>query len=834
MLTVDTAAAVAGSHTVAIPGSGWRMWRSVCVRGAGFPAAILDDLAAPSAARAADVWIRAGQRVAARDVERKAARRAARASAQDHATDATARAAAAEAAWREAIAEQAAARAALDTAFASDAAQTTANLRRLAAEPRFREAVLWQNRRAVHTAFEPLLRANGSRPPSDRAVKERLVANYLQRYCVKNDTIGFFGPVAWARVVDDGPAVRVVPGERSIAARSVHFEGWAIDALARTMEARPGLRAWVAPRLLAQVRVEGTQLFIPGRAPVTIGIPHARLLRLCDGQRTPRRIARELASDPVNGVVREGDIDSLLQAFVQMGLVIWSLELPLERDPERALRARLAQIDDPAVRVPCVALLDQLDAARAVVAGSAGDPAALDRALASLEATFTRLTGAAATRSPGETYAARTLVYEECRRDATIEFGPPLIERISAPLSLLLDSARWCTSEVEQRYRLSFEAIARRLAGPSGVGCVDLSAVFAEGFDLGRKGEVPAPMLHIGAELRRRWHAILSPPAGARRVQYVSSDLRDGVAAAFGDASPGWTWARHVSPDLMIAADGLDAIERGEFVPVLGELHLMNSVVQTALAAEHPDPAELRRGLDADFPAATAVPVQSRETFTDRTAMGVRPSRAFWYESSREMAPGPRASVLRTADLVVEAAADGVWVAARDGRARFDAIDFLGYFLALKCVSTFGLLPDAAHTPRVTIDGVVVSRERWQVAATALEWAAAPSSVERFAGARRWAQALGIPRHAFVKVPVERKPFYLDLDSPVYVDIFAKLARKTANSAPDAPLALSEMLPAPHQLWLTDREGRRFTSELRLVMVDRRTPRRAARSGVPA
>jgi hypothetical protein len=25
-----------------------------------------------------------------------------------------------------------------------------------------------------------------------------VIANYLQRYCLKNDTIGFYGPVGWA------------------------------------------------------------------------------------------------------------------------------------------------------------------------------------------------------------------------------------------------------------------------------------------------------------------------------------------------------------------------------------------------------------------------------------------------------------------------------------------------------------------------------------------------------------------------------------------------------------------------------------------------------------
>ena len=40
------------------------------------------------------------------------------------------------------------------------------------------------------------------------------------------------------------------------------------------------------------------------------------------------------------------------------------------------------------------------------------------------------------------------------------------------------------------------------------------------------------------------------------------------------------------------------------------------------------------------------------------------------------------------------------------------------------------------------------------------------------------------------------------------------------------------MLPGPDQLWLADAEGRRYTSELRLVAVDGRAARTAA--GRPA
>ena len=91
----------------------------------------------------------------------------------------------------------------------------------------------------------------------------------------------------------------------------------------------------------------------------------------------------------------------------------------------------------------------------------------------------------------------------------------------------------------------------------------------------------------------------------------------------------------------------------------------------------------------------------------------------------------------------------------------------------------------------------------------------------RFLAARRWAAANEIPRFAFVKVPVEPKPFYVDFDSPVLVNMFAKAVRRCAEKAgAGAVVTVTEMLPAADQTWLPDGEGKRYTCELRMVVVD--------------
>jgi hypothetical protein len=65
-------------------------------------------------------------------------------------------------------------------------------LQEVAAGPAFREALIWQDRGALATAADGLLK--DAVKPSKRRQREEVVARYWQRYCSKNDTGGFDQP----------------------------------------------------------------------------------------------------------------------------------------------------------------------------------------------------------------------------------------------------------------------------------------------------------------------------------------------------------------------------------------------------------------------------------------------------------------------------------------------------------------------------------------------------------------------------------------------------------------------------------------------------------------
>jgi hypothetical protein len=723
------------------------------------------------------------------------------------------------AALREATAAVDAARAALDPAFERDTLSLDAALLAAVEQPDFREALAWQNRGALQRVIAPLLaRPSGSAPRAkDRKDRgnDQLIASYLQRYCAKNETIGFFGPVGWA-TFGEGETT-VTPGPHLLARRGVYFEQWPIDELAKTIAADPRAPRWLPPRRYPFVTIEDgvARSAVSGR--LEIGRAKAWLLGASDGITTAGALAEVAVLEghfPDEAVVLEALAD-----LEKQKLLAWTLEVPLSWEPDRTLRRRLEAFGDAALRADALARLDELDAARAAVRAAAGDVAALEPALAALDATFSRLTGADPTRNAGAMYAARQIVFEDCQRNARVTIGTDVLREIGPALSLLLMSARWLTHEIGRAYRDELRAIHRAIArGRPRLPFSELwfraqRAIF---------GEADRPVDAIQKVLVDRWSAIIGAEPGERRVQRSSQALAPAVAEAFAAPGPGWPQARHHSPDLMIAAPSVDAIRRGELLVVLGELHVgSNTISSASFFAQHPEPEALARAYANDLPERLAMPLQSKEWLrtTVRTSRAFAPRHHAFVASGFDPAPDGPNDVLALADLFVEEA-DGQLVVRDAGGFSLEIGDYLGELLSGVAVNAFGMFPPADHSPRVTIDRLVVARESWVIHPEAMRFALEKTPQARLLGAQRWARELGLPRFVFAKSPTEVKPIYVDLDSSIFVDIFAKAIRRNQEHPRGAsPIKITEMLPALDETWLEGADGAGYTSELRVVAV---------------
>ena len=579
-------------------------------------------------------------------------------------------------------------------------------LREAAGDRLFREAVMWQNPAALANAVDKVA-AGAEAKPSRARQREEIVASYWQRYCSKNDTIGFFGPLAWGRVSDDGPPLDVRSGAL-VRERSVHLEAWAVQALATSLDASLAIAAG----------------------------PHT----------------------------------------------------------ERELRAALEAHADASVRERGLAGLERLEAARDALAAAA--PNELGKALAALDQTFSELTGREAVRNPGQAYGARTLAYVDCMRDLDVTLGPALLAGLAPALHVLFEASRWYCGEVN--------AVGADIVG---------DALPASG---------RGPFLDV---LKRALPALMQePPRIAavvaeleRRMTCLLADLEPATIAAravamFADHRPGWPAAVFQSVDVQIAARDPHAVAAGDWLGVIGDVHPGAApIIQGVFAHRAPDPGALVRMWAADVGRRDAflMPPWSERIGVEARGIAVTPEDAIHIAAR----PDVRAQAPRQTWLPHELMVDGTDLVDRAGEFRVPVVDafFMPIFVA--GVREFELLAETEHNPRQQIGRTVMRRESWNVPATDVPQRA--EDVPAFARDR------GMPRRVFTKSPLERKPMYLDTQSPVLGRILCRQARQAASSDQPGRIRFSEMLPGPEQCWLHDPDGNSYVAELRLVAVDR-------------
>lgn len=754
-------------HTVPLPGTGWRVWRDALIRSAGFPADGLDRFTAPGLARVADAHL------------------------DGHAT-----------------ADD------LDTALTDALTDASRQAAAIAADPLFREAVTWQNP-GLAAILDHLTRPDGDtsgtnarRRRQKRRAREDTLARYWQRYCAKNDTIGFFGPVTWATIDPAAPAVTVRPGPRLTRTRQVLYEFWLLETYAAHLAADPRVRPWLPVRLKPHLTADGDRVLRPDGPPLPLTTAETAVLTRCDGR--PATHAGEMA---------------VLERLADRGIITWGIDLPYNPDAEHALRAALTAIPDPAAREHARTGLARLDTARADITAAAGDPDRLSTALTRLDTEFTALTGATPERRAGQMYAGRRLCYEETVRDLDVTIGGPILDALAGPLgTVLLPAARWLSAALVTAYDTAFRALYENLRATdpdAGTGAMPLSRFWHPAQELITGDKRPAD--DVVAEFTRRWYALFDlDPArlNTPRVQARSDDLRERVQHLYAAEHPGWAGARIHSPDLHICAPDTDALNRGEFTLVLGEMHAAWPTLDCAIfTAPHPEPERLRAA------AATDIGPQFRPLYptwwpryTARIApvLGVTDHHLAFTD-----APGADPARLLPVTALTLTDRDGtLTVTAPDGRT-WPLQEVFALLIGWLAGEAFKLAGREPHTPRLTIDRLVVTRETWRTTIAGTGLPPATGRVPEYLAARRLRRTLNLPERVFAKIATEVKPVYLDLTSPRYVSAFTTMLRTTAQThGEDTPVILSELLPGPELAWLPDAHGRRYCSELRIQLVD--------------
>ena len=562
------------AYHITLTDPSWALWRWSVLRGAGFPVDAPLQLAAPACVTAADQLL-------ADEHEAREAKRAAVALLQTlrsadptrvtlftnaihdlhkgkipTSQDLPPEVLAACATLHAARTRVATAQATYHQVFTTALVQSTLALQSLVAHDPFRQAVTWQNRQAVHTALLPFLAKPATTSSSQYRQHRTVLVKYLQRYSLKNDTIGFFGPVGWARWSPEVAATQVLPGPHLLATRTTYLEGWGLNALSQTLAADAALRPWAVPRLVPFAYLAGHTLQLPFVKPLLLPPAHASVLAACDGTRTAAQVADLVVGQA--GLSTAAQVYAVLETLLASRRITWDFNVaPEDPFPAQRLRQRLAAITVPDLRAAAIAQVAQVEAAAQQVQ-AATTATELDAAIGAVETTFTALTEQASIRSAGKLYAGRTLVYEDTVRDVQVQLGGQLLQGMQRPLAGLLTSARWLAHALANACRSHLRATYQQLATKQGAPLVEFTQFFplinSELFDSEQAKPSQALTRQAQEQFRERWAAILGLPQAGRRLDYTSADLEPRIYAAFAAPDSGWPWGHYHCPDLMLDA----------------------------------------------------------------------------------------------------------------------------------------------------------------------------------------------------------------------------------------------------------------------------------------
>ncbi|MFF7688201.1 lantibiotic dehydratase [Streptomyces syringium] len=739
--------------------SEWHMWGVGLLRSAGFPASGLALLGGPDAAAAAD----RGDRDA------------------------------------------------FAAAYRADSEAEARRLAVLARDEKVRTAIAWQNR-TVYRILDAL--ALGTGKESKRKQRERTLAMYWLRYCAKAETIGFFGPAAWMSVGRTREALAVDHGERLVARSRTFFERWALAALADWMVSRPGARWWFPPLPRPDVHLDGDRLLLPGGRVMRLRPEDRQVLGYADGERNGAAITEALVrEDGWPADEARARVEKILTLLLKQRVLTWDANIPVDVRAERILRRRVAAVADPELSVRFRTVLTELDRHRdAVDAADSADELALR--LDELDTFFVRTTGLDASRDEGKAYAGRTLCYQDAERDCRVEIGTDFLDAVARPLALVADAADWFGNRLVELVETEIAALVRAAAARrAGVTLADVWPQVLGMF----WGDGAVPVHTATRELAEKWRQVLDP-VGAVRVDLKVEDIEAKARVAF---ATGPVRSPHLalhSPDLQVArqTDGSPTV-------VLGELHACLATCDLPFLDWTGDTGSLRDKVNAAIGAPRLVPLLPVDWKRNSGRMVPAPIGAGDRLIGFTRAPFDDRSRIDAAVAIALADRDGTVTATTPDGREWSMAELLAVPVSIIAADAFKIGLDRAHAPRVTLDGLVLFRETWRVPAGEIPLAAKPDREGDYLAVRRWLRERGLPDQAFVKFPQETKPSLVDFTSPTLVLSFANLVRRTRRLDAHATVILSEPLPHPEDSWLTDADGERYVSELR-VQISRKVP----------
>jgi len=703
----------------------------------------------------------------------------------------------------------------LDIEFQAELVQSRQSLIQILSSNKIREAIFLSNTEALQR-IDSLVQSGIETVNSRTRQRIRLAWSYVQRLCAKNDTASFFGPIAWGKFSSvDGPAVSVsISNEPWLTTRKTFFEHWVILRLMDKIYHDPELQQHIPIVLSPGCQIINSVLYYPIGKSLILGALETELLENIQQQ--------SQSSSPLDIVQRltiygypDTDIFPVIQLLTQKKVLNRTFEVaPGELEPIKKLINIISGMNAPKESAKrWLSLLQNLESCR--LKFEVGDLAVRQSVLDNIKQQLSEA-DIDLSRAQGDMYVGRYPFYEDCARNLTMEQGGNLLKDIKQKFKPMMDIYNWLVGAVAIKLHDYYSEWWKNLSVRNDTASVD----FLSFFSLINNEAVEA---RIANELRQHlqhcWSDIAKPYGDVDEINLTVDNfetLLDKLHTYEPRASQVKVLGREIhSPDYMLEASSLEKLQQGDYHIIVGEVHpAVHTVSQPVAQPFCPYVDEIFQEVQDLLSPKTIVIADTPESYQrshidwiDVPALQqlVLPKGGGHVSFDKKINAGACQVVMKNDTLFIHYNKTGM---------KQELLTLMPTAIHRICFNLAGDAIGKNITQRLSFDNVVIKRRSWNISHEEFPNNNNPGEdVSSFLDWRRWAKNYGLPRYIFAKIKSEPKPIYVDFHNPFALDMLAGLAKKKEA------IFVSEMRPAPDNLWLEDDNGR-YCSEFRTSYIN--------------
>lgn len=646
----------------------------------------------------------------------------------------------------------------------------------------------------------------------------RLAWNYLQRFCAKNDTASFFGPIAWGEFGDKNMTKMEVNFKNGnwLAKRKTSFEYWVIDRFSAAINQDPQLRQFLPIRINYGCYFYNEKLYFPINKSIAPSKLGNNILNLLSDNSKNELTYGQLINRFCDCDESKRNTKNTVDFLIEKGVIDLGIRIP-------------PGINSPELKL--ISALDALPSSSHVSLWSdrinklielknqfeAGDlPARIE--VNSKFGSFFEKTNINTIRTQGKMYVGRFAVYEDCGRNLSIILGQEISISIKKDMEVIMNLYVWLANILstymqDQYYYIWSDMIKGDIEEVDFIHFLNQVQL---------TDCVECVVNSVKPIIEKAWKCLIKEESFENEYKLEKHDFVRliNLLCEYEPRSKFLQKNNSVfihSPDFMISANTVEAIKKGNYEVILGEVHpAVHTVSQPVAYPFCHKPKEILKEVSDLLSNKTLVLADSPESY--------QRSHIDWLECSelwQVVLPGNVAKV--PAERQIPAGRGKVVF--EEGQLYFkdrktgivqDLLTLMPGDYHRACFSLAGDVTGNCLPYRLRYNNIIFKRYSWSIATDNLPKFKRPGeSLDSYLDWQKWAKENKMPRYVFVKSPSETKPFYVDFKNPLAIDLLSSLDNRSEI------LRFSEMKPSPEELWLEDERGK-YCCEFRTsVLLDK-------------